>query len=41
MAELTQATKERVLSELEKILNKTSDKNVADLVKWIYEDLNQ
>jgi len=39
MAQVTQATYDLVMMEVEKILNKTSDKNIVDLIKWIHEDL--
>lgn len=39
MAEVTQATKDRIMAEIEKILNGTSDKTVIDIGKWIHEDL--
>jgi hypothetical protein len=37
--EVTQETKDKILVEVDKIMNNTSDKNVCDLLNWVKEDL--
>jgi len=39
MPTASQETIDRVNAEISKIQNKTSDKTVVDLCRWIYEDI--
>jgi len=39
MPTASQETIDRVNAELPKIQNKTSDKTIVDLCKWIYDDI--